>query len=220
MRREPGAAGRTEAADPAGAWVKEWRRLLPPPGVWWRKSAFDLARARRRKRLPALAVAPPTPAATFRIWLATRRLSLAARWNRRAEAADAYPLLSALDPHQRRAAACFEDRAMVTAGAERARPESSNQQPPTLEQVRPRIRRLHFAGTTCASTANLPRMVGLLPPPSPRNDDRKAHRSPPRAARRASASNVSAQTARACGRRRRGAEPSLTGSSPARLSST
>ena len=68
MRTEPGAAGRTAGADPAVAWVKEWRRLIPPPGVWWRKSAFD-------------------------------------------------PLLSALDPHQRRAAACFEDRAMVTAGA-------------------------------------------------------------------------------------------------------
>ena len=58
--------------------------------------------------------------ATFRVWLATGRLSPAkrARWNRRAEAAAAAdPLLSALDPHQRRAAACFEDRAMVTAGA-------------------------------------------------------------------------------------------------------
>ena len=41
-----------------------------------------------------------------------------ARWNRRAEAAAAAdPLLSALDPYQRRAAVCFEDRAMVTAGA-------------------------------------------------------------------------------------------------------
>ena len=117
MRREPGAAGRT--ADPAGAWVKEWRRLLPPPGVWWRKSAFDLARARRRKRLRPWRWLTD-PAATFRIWLATRCLSPAARarWNRRAEAAAAAdPLLSALDPHQRRAAACFEDRAMVTAGA-------------------------------------------------------------------------------------------------------
>ena len=58
--------------------------------------------------------------ATFRIWLATGRLSPAkrARWNRRAEAAAAAdPLLSALDPHQRRAAACFEDRVMVTVGA-------------------------------------------------------------------------------------------------------
>ena len=60
------------------------------------------------------------PVATFRVWLATGRLSPAkrARWNRRAEAAAAAdPLLSALDPHQRRAAACFEDRAMVTVGA-------------------------------------------------------------------------------------------------------
>ena len=38
---------------PPGAWVKEWRRLLPPPSIWWRKSAFDLARARRRKATDA-----------------------------------------------------------------------------------------------------------------------------------------------------------------------
>ena len=44
MRREAVAEGRTVDADPAGAWVKEWRLLIPPPGVWWRKSAFDLAR--------------------------------------------------------------------------------------------------------------------------------------------------------------------------------
>ena len=119
MRRESRAAVRTADADPAGAWVKEWRRLLPPPGIWWRKSAFDLARSRRRKRL-RLWRWLTDPAATLRIWLATGRLSSAkrARWNRRAEvAAAADPLLSALDPHQRRAAACFEDRAMVTAGA-------------------------------------------------------------------------------------------------------
>ena len=119
MSRESGAAVRTAGADPAGAWVKEWRRLLPPPGIWWRKSTFDLAKARRRKRLRPWRWLTD-PAATFRIWLATRRLSPAARarWNRRAEAAAAVdPLLSALDPHQRRAAACFEDRAMVTAGA-------------------------------------------------------------------------------------------------------
>ena len=119
MRRESGAAVRTADADPAGAWVKEWRRLLPPPGIWWRKSAFDLARARRRKRLRPWRWLTQ-PVATLRIWLATGRLSPAkrARWNRHAEAAAAAdPLLSALDLHQRRAAACFEDRAMVTAGA-------------------------------------------------------------------------------------------------------
>ena len=57
--------------------------------------------------------------ATFRVWLATGRLSPAkrARWDRRAEVAAADPLLSALEPHQRWAAACFKDRAMVTAGA-------------------------------------------------------------------------------------------------------
>ena len=119
MRREPGEAGRTAGADPAGAWIKEWRRLIPPPGVWWRKSAFDLARARRTNRLRSWRWLTE-PVATFRVWLATGRLSPAkrARWNRRAEAAAAAdPLLSALDPHQRRAAACFEDRAMVIAGA-------------------------------------------------------------------------------------------------------
>lgn len=51
MRRETVAAGRTAGADPAAAWIKEWRWLLPPPGVWWRKSAFDRARARRTNRL-------------------------------------------------------------------------------------------------------------------------------------------------------------------------
>ena len=89
------------------------------PGVWWRKSAFDLARARRANRL-RLWRWLTEPVATFRIWLATGRRSPAKRawWNRRAAAAAAAePLLSALDPHQRRAAACFEDRAMVTAGA-------------------------------------------------------------------------------------------------------
>ena len=119
MRREPGAAGRTAGGDPAGAWIKEWRRLIPPPGVWWRKSVFDLARARRAKRLRPWRWLTE-PVGTFQVWLATDRLSpvARARWNRRAEAAAAAdPLLSALDPHQRRAAACFEDRAMVTAGA-------------------------------------------------------------------------------------------------------
>ena len=122
MRRESGATGRVAAAagaDPAEAWIKEWRRLIPPPGVWWRKSAFDLARARRANRLRPWRWLTE-PVATFRIWLATGRLSPAerSRWNRRAEvAADADRLLSALDPYQRRAAACFEDRAMVTAGA-------------------------------------------------------------------------------------------------------
>ena len=119
MRRELGAVGRTADADPAGAWIKEWRRLIPPPGVWWRKSTFDLVRARRTNRLRPWRWLTE-PVATFRIWLATGRLSPRERirWNRRAEAAAAAdPLLSALDPDQRRAAACFEDRAMVTAGA-------------------------------------------------------------------------------------------------------
>ena len=119
MRREPGAAGRTAVADPAGAWIKEWRQLVPLPGVWWRKSAFDLARARRTNRLRPWRWLTE-PVATFRVWLATGRLSPTkrARWNRRAEAAAAAdPLLSALDSHQRRAAACFEDRAIVSAGA-------------------------------------------------------------------------------------------------------
>ena len=122
MRRESGATGWVAAAagaDPAEAWIKEWRRLIPPPGVWWRKSAFDFARARRANRLRPWRWLTE-PVATFRIWLATGRLSPAerSRWNRRAEvAAGADRLLSALDPYQRRAAACFEDRAMVTAGA-------------------------------------------------------------------------------------------------------
>ena len=119
MRSEPGEAGPTAGADPAGAWIKEWRRLIPPPGVWWRQSAFDLARTRRTNRLRPWRWLTE-PVATFRIWLATGGLSPAerARWNHRAEAAAAAdPLLSALDSHQRRAAACFEDRAMVTAGA-------------------------------------------------------------------------------------------------------
>ena len=90
MRREPG--------DPAVTWIKEWRRLIPPPGVWWRKNAFDLARIRRANRL-RLWRWLTKPVATFRIWLATGRLSPAerARWNRHAEAA-ADRLLPALDP--------------------------------------------------------------------------------------------------------------------------
>ena len=118
-RRLPPKPITVQAADPAVAWIKEWRRLIPPPGVWWRKSAFDLASARRANRLRPWRWLTE-PVATFRIWLATGRLSPAerARWNRRAEAAaGADRLLSALDPYQRRAAACFEDRAMVTAGA-------------------------------------------------------------------------------------------------------
>ena len=119
MRSESGAVAPTAGIDAAEAWVQEWSRLLPSPGVWWRKSAFDLARLRRTNRLrPWRWVTDPV--ATFRIWLGTGRLSSAerARWNERAVAAAAAdPLLSALDPHQRRAAACFEDRAMVTAGA-------------------------------------------------------------------------------------------------------
>ena len=140
MRSEPGAAGRTAGADPAGAWIEEWRRLLPPPGVWWRKSAFDLARARRTNRLRPWRWLTE-PVATFRIWLATGRLSPAkrARWNQHAEAAAAAdPLLSALDPHQRRAAVCFEDRAMVTAGAGTGRLR--------LWEMSGRTR--HFAGCT------------------------------------------------------------------------
>ena len=42
-RRESGATGQVAAAagaDPAEAWIKEWRRLIPPRGVWWRKSAL------------------------------------------------------------------------------------------------------------------------------------------------------------------------------------
>ena len=64
------------------------------------------------------------PAAGFRLRLATRRLSRAARarWNRRAEGAAADPLLSALDPHQRGAAACFEDRAMVEMASTKGTP--------------------------------------------------------------------------------------------------
>ena len=118
FQRESGA-GRTAGADPAEAWIKEWRRLIPSSGVWWRKSAFDLARARRTNRLRPWRWLTE-PVATFRVWLATGRLSPTkrARWNRRAEAAAAAdPLLSALDSHQRRAAACFEDRAIVSAGA-------------------------------------------------------------------------------------------------------
>ena len=60
MRRESGAAGRTAGADPARAWVEEWRRLIPPPGVWWRKSAFDLAQGPTHEPPPALAVAHRT----------------------------------------------------------------------------------------------------------------------------------------------------------------
>ena len=60
MRREPGATERTAGADPARAWVKEWRQLILLPGVWWRKSAFDLARGPTHEPSPALAVAHRT----------------------------------------------------------------------------------------------------------------------------------------------------------------
>ena len=119
MTSPPAPSGRLVAADRARAWLEAWRRLIPPSGAWWRRSVFDVARARRAKRLrPWRWLSDPL--GTFRVWLAADCLSPAVRdqWNRRVEAAAlADPLLSALDPAQRRAAACFEDRAMVTAGA-------------------------------------------------------------------------------------------------------
>ena len=106
------------AAD-AEEWIEKWRRLTPPAGHWWRKSVFDRARVERTERLRFRRWLTD-PAATVRIWAGTRQPppGQRARWNRYAEAdAARYRLLARLDPYQKRAVACFEDRAMVTAGA-------------------------------------------------------------------------------------------------------
>ena len=106
------------AAD-AEEWIERWRRLTPPAGHWWRKSVFDRARAERTERLRFRRWLTD-PAATVRIWAGTRQPppGQRARWNRYAEAdAARYRLLARLDPYQKRAVACFEDRAVVTAGA-------------------------------------------------------------------------------------------------------
>ena len=113
--RKLGAWG---AAD-AEKWLERWCRLTPPAGQWWRKTVFDRARAERTERL-RLRRWLTDPAATVRIWAATRQPppGQRARWNRYAEADAARDrLLARLDPYQRRAVACFEDRAMVMAGA-------------------------------------------------------------------------------------------------------
>ena len=106
------------AAD-AEEWIERWRRLTPPAGHWWRKSVFDRARAERTERLRFRRWLTD-PAATVRIWAGTRQPppGQRARWNRYAETdAARYRLLVRLDPYQKRAVACFEDRTMVTAGA-------------------------------------------------------------------------------------------------------
>lgn len=103
----------------AEEWIKRWRRLTPPAGHWWRKSVFDRARTERTDRLRFRRWLTG-PAATVRIWAGTRQPppGQRARWNRYAEAAAARDrLLTKLDPYQKRAVACFEDRAIVTAGA-------------------------------------------------------------------------------------------------------
>ena len=78
MHSEPGAAGRSTDTDPAGTWINKWRRLIPPPRVGWRKSAFDLARARRKNRLRTWRWLTE-PVSTFQIWFATGRLAPAVR---------------------------------------------------------------------------------------------------------------------------------------------
>ena len=103
----------------AEEWIERWRRLTPPTGHWWRKSMFDRARAERTERLRFRRWLTD-PAATVRIWAATQQPppGQRARWNGYAEAEAARSrLLVRLDPYQKRAVACFEDRVMITAGA-------------------------------------------------------------------------------------------------------
>ena len=99
--------------------VKAWRSGFPQPNTWWRESCFREIRAARR-RLLGLRAWLTNPRLAWRLWLELPRLSagLRRRWNAGVvRQADADPLLRTLDKHQRRAAVCFEDRTLVTAGA-------------------------------------------------------------------------------------------------------
>ena len=99
--------------------VKAWRGAFPPPRTWWRHSGFEELRATRRKLLSVWRwIADPF--LTWSLWLELPRLSRNHRkaWNTDVvRHADTDPMLKSLDKHQRRAAVCFEDRTLVTAGA-------------------------------------------------------------------------------------------------------
>ena len=93
--------------------------LTPRPGTWWRASVLEILQRGRAERL-SIRRWLRHPVLTFQEWVATpvwtetRRR----RWNRTIRmTADRDPLLADLDPDQRAAASCFEDRTIVTAGA-------------------------------------------------------------------------------------------------------
>ena len=99
--------------------VKAWRAGFPRPKTWWRHSTFEQLRATRRNLLRTWRWITD-PKLTWMLWLELPRLSENHRkaWNAEAfRHADTDPVLQTLDKHQRRAAACFEDRTLVTAGA-------------------------------------------------------------------------------------------------------
>ena len=91
----------------------------PPARGWWRRSAFIRSRAAHRHRLrPAAWLLHPIN--TFWYWFRTPRPTETSRQNfnnRVVRLAQRDPLLTELDRNQRRAAVCFDDRVIVTAGA-------------------------------------------------------------------------------------------------------
>ena len=102
----PWRGSRSGPADPAPGRLVAEERLRPRQRPTHEPPPALAVAHRTGRHVPDLARhGPPLPGGT-------------SPWNRRAEAAaGADRLLSALDPYQRRAAVCFEDRAMVTAGA-------------------------------------------------------------------------------------------------------
>ena len=119
------------------------RRGPTNAGEWWRRSVADAARTARRRRLRLIAWLT-RPAETFRYWLATPPVNETERrrWNERIfAAAQQDPNLAELDDSQQRAACCFEDRTIVTAGAGSGKPERWSRKRPTQSSVWAQTRR-------------------------------------------------------------------------------
>ena len=115
----PITSARRSARTKAAAVAERWRAGFPPAGAWWRHSQFEALRAARAGLLRPRRWLT-SPILTWSLWLALPRLSPRWRetWNRETvRRANADPLLRTLDTDQRRAAVCFEDRTLVTAGA-------------------------------------------------------------------------------------------------------
>ena len=118
------------AAAAAGEWRKfrdrlcdTWPGPIPPrrprAGVWWRATDFD-RRCAYEKTLFTLPKWVLKPIRTIKAAWADDPTTPGERntWNEGVQtAADQEPILTHLDPDQRRAAVCLEDRAFVTAGA-------------------------------------------------------------------------------------------------------